>query len=819
MKRILYLTLIAVFGFWGHSGIAQVNVTIEMDLSQQTDLGGNNVQIYGEFNGWGNPTATYMTDLGNGIHSYTFTIDGTESWVVNDVFSFSTKYWTGSQTVREENVPNTCTNCTAFTNSGQPSYRKIVVPASDATYRFVFDACERSTYSAGSWDITPTENSFLDIQDDYTFTSSLKTSGMVTSSNTVTVSSGTTLEVDGSLETQAALISVAAEDVESASTAADVLSNTGNTTYITTGISSTVAYSGSKSVSVERTATNAQNNKEAIEYQFALNELGTYRIEFYAKSSGTASNSAWTNVYFRSGWPASGVSGFNVNNDSWTKYSLTGVEISKTGNYVMDIRVPNELGTFYFDDFKVLKEETNDKIIVESGASLITYAGFSDSLHTVVAHRTTSHSNGQYSFVGSPVYSETDSTKDLGMYVYSYDESVNFDTDAGLSRWIDQSANGNVTTLDAGIGYAAAGVQNLTFTGIPNVGTIEVSGLSHTPSASSDASNYGWNLLSNPYLSAINIEAFLDTNAHITQSVAIWDDGGSHLGRGSNSDYLTVNAIATVNGKNKSFEGYIGSMQGFFVQVLSDNTSVKFTESMRVTGNNSDATYFRTAQDRVDGVKLSLQTVDGKLQNELFIGLLEDATAGIDPEYDAPKLHGNDNLQFYSLIDDRKFAIQGIELAQGSKATLAYDLKSEESLKITVNELKLSNSEMTLLLHDAITGLTHNLTETTEIEFRSKAGSDQNRFTLTYGLANVLSSELASAEPLYRYLNGTLSVDFQEALEVSEFAAYDLSGQLITHEEGITGTTRHLDIPLHSKGITIVKIVTSKGQFTRKFIF
>lgn len=447
-------------------------------------------------------------------------------------------------------------------------------------------------------------------------------------------------------------------------------------------------------------------------------------------------------------------------------------------------------------------------LIINSGASLITFDG--NTTGNVTIKRNTRFANGRYSFVGSPVAADASITgADLGSTVYWYDEEVVYGAD-GLARWKNASA----LELTPGWGYAQAFQKEISFTGVPNDGEIEVTGLTHTaPDANHD--EHGWNLLSNPYPAAISAKAFLaqaDNKALLNGSIYLWDDHGSDQGRGDNGDYLTANALGNVNGPNGGvFNGYIGSMQGFFVKVASPNAdaSVKFTEDMRVIGVNADGNFFRTTESELN-LKLSLSNAAAGYYNELLVGLREDATVGLDKLYDADKMIGNDRLQFYSFIDGNKFAIQGLPVQWGISTELGFNLDADMELTLKVEQ---GGSDFYLL--DKVSRVVYDLSKETSFTFTAQAGKEQNRFELVYGAKSVLSASIQKLEPLYRYANGQLNISMKNG-SVSAYQIYDLSGKVIQSAE--ISNSAELSIPIQDQGVKIIRLMTTNGVFTRKLM-
>ncbi|MEQ9305927.1 MAG: FG-GAP-like repeat-containing protein, partial [Marinoscillum sp.] len=258
-------------------------------------------------------------------------------------------------------------------------------------------------------------------------------------------------------------------------------------------------------------------------------------------------------------------------------------------------------------------------LIVESGASLMTYAGKNVS-DNIIIKRDTRYAGGKYSFVGSPVKeNENVRTSGLGPIVYAYDEAQPYGDDDGLDRWIRQ----NNEILIPSKGYAQARQKEIAFTGVPNDGTVTIEGTySGTANDVINDASEGWTLVANPYPAAIGVNAFLTENDNIAGAVYIWDDNGSNTGRGSNSDYIIANAVEAINteptpaGGASRYNLHLGSAQGFFVKLLgTGDNEIVFTEDMRVSGSNSDGNFFR--KTTIPKIRLNLTDEQGLFKQTL----------------------------------------------------------------------------------------------------------------------------------------------------------------------------------------------------------
>lgn len=457
-------------------------------------------------------------------------------------------------------------------------------------------------------------------------------------------------------------------------------------------------------------------------------------------------------------------------------------------------------------------------IVVASGASLVTYA--SKTVDAVTLQRTTSYSDGRYSLVGTPVVYDAENTgSDLGSTVYYHDETENYDSDAGLLQW--KAANDEA--LQVGKGYAQAFQGAISFTGVPNSGTIDAP-ISHTESAAADASNRGFNLLSNPFSAAIDAAAFLTDNADIDGTIYLWDDPNSTEARGDAGDYLVWNDLGDVSGSTsgKSFAGQLGSMQGFFVKMTDAGSAyVTFSESQRLAGSNSDAGFFRKSTTTYPTIKLSLKSANSENDTryaETIVGFREDATEGVDRLYDAATFGSQFDFKIYSFIHGEKYAIQGMPYSLDTEVELGLDLSEGGDFVLQVKELTNANSGVAFLLTDHLTGEAYALSQGSEVPVEAVAGWSQYRFSLA-----IVSSTPLYSEPLafgadklqFRYVGGYLVASLQDAqLPISGYSIYNLNGQLMAQEEEVNELEMQVALP--AGRIYIVYIATADKVYVRR---
>ena len=445
----------------------------------------------------------------------------------------------------------------------------------------------------------------------------------------------------------------------------------------------------------------------------------------------------------------------------------------------------------------------NGALTVNSGSSLSTS---NDGLFIGVGvfHRTTRYADGKYSMVGTPVQQNSSNTADdLGVSandVYTYNESIAYGAD-GINRWeIASSAQ-----LVPGQGYAQANKQNLFFVGRPNVGTITVAG---TYTEDTDDANEGWNLIANPYTTAIDVGDFLTENTNVTGAIYIWDDNGSNSGRGTNADYIVANGSMATNttaaGGHTRYNNHIGSAQGFFVKLNSAaDTDIDFKSAMRVVGNNSDDNFFRKASLPI--VRLNLTNPEG-LFKQAVIGFAEDATADqINKTYDAQAFNASVDNGLFTLKAGRTFSLNGMPVGWEN---IQLQLNAGESGLYTIS-VELEDYDAALYLRDKSTGDVIDL-RNDQYTFSSNAGIYTDRFELISNPSGVLGLE--QNEVFIYAVEHTMYIQ-QSSVEDHEYQLFDMNGkQLLTTK--VENQNAEVNLSSLPSGIYLV----FDGQKTHKII-
>ncbi len=368
-----------------------------------------------------------------------------------------------------------------------------------------------------------------------------------------------------------------------------------------------------------------------------------------------------------------------------------------------------------------------------------------------------------YTYWSSPIVDETIGDALSGSYapMIFYYNSANF-YDANLDGFDDNQDDwvrvGGAHVMSSGRGYVAMGaitgtfsptqIQNATFSGEVNNGVItEIVATNSSP----NTSVYDYNLVGNPYPSAISADEFILQNPNVGGTLYFWthvdDISISNPGPDAQNfhpdDYATYNltgGVATAAASNSGSNapnGFIGSGQAFFIGADSNGT-VQFNNSMRNIGF-VNTQFFRTATNndplRVkDRVWLDLTNEDGAF-NQTLIGFFDEATQGYDRRYDGEYLNSNTYLSLYSRMNETSYTIQGKPTFKlDDKIILGFEANIVGNLKLSISQLEgiLSSEDVSIFLIDNDLEVVHNLKESDYNFEISQSGTYNNRFEIVF---------------------------------------------------------------------------------------
>ncbi|MFN7014424.1 MAG: T9SS sorting signal type C domain-containing protein, partial [Bacteroidia bacterium] len=423
---------------------------------------------------------------------------------------------------------------------------------------------------------------------------------------------------------------------------------------------------------------------------------------------------------------------------------------------------------------------------------------------------------------------------------------------SGLGNWV---AAANEIMIPA-TGYIVRGPDNFTSTaqnftanfvnGIPNNGVITTAisrgnftGGSYNGTNGAQITRFddNWNLVGNPYPSAIRALDFLNLNTNIEGAIRLWTHTnlpssaisspfyGTTQSNYTPADYITYNGLGTVSGP-AGFNGFIAGGQGFFVQ-MNDGA----TATQNITFNNSlrSATYtnnqfYRNAQveENSDLVasRIWLDIIDSANNSDrTLLGYTEGATAEKDRLFDAVTAAGL-SMKIYSLLDNDMMTIQGksYPLDVNDKVNLGVNISSNGNYSIAIAALDGVASDLPIYLEDKQLNLIHNLRQS-PYSFTATIGQSNDRFVLRYNNETLGNNDFVLDNEVMVISNNTIQVISNTTL-IRNVRIYNVLGQLLLDSNAVSVTTFETSKIQKSNTALFVQVTLENGaKVTKKIVF
>lgn len=395
-----------------------------------------------------------------------------------------------------------------------------------------------------------------------------------------------------------------------------------------------------------------------------------------------------------------------------------------------------------------------------------------------------------------------------------------------------------------GAADAEAQTFNANFTGLPNNGIV-------TQDVVGDNVTNKWNLLSNPYPSALDIEAFLEDNqAFLDGTIYLWTHnnrivptvpGDDDVYSYNPSDYASYNFSGPVATRGQSALSednpaedtdinnnvptqFLAAGQAFFVKGLSGG-EVTFSNLYRGGTNNN---FFRPAPTTpIDNWEMSgkhrvwLNLTGTDAFNQILVGYVENATNDLDWGYDGAQFGGN-KVTLYSILDNNNLVIQGRALPFNNQdeVPLGYKTTLTGTLTISIDHYDGFFEGQDVYMEDKLLDVIHNLKQA-DYSFAAVPGTFNERFVLRFQPSEELGTpdqELANGLLVYRDNGGIrIKSDLQDLEQVT---VYDLLGRAVFEKKAVGGNELAIENVVMNEQPLIVKVQLADGAVvSRKIVY
>ena len=396
---------------------------------------------------------------------------------------------------------------------------------------------------------------------------------------------------------------------------------------------------------------------------------------------------------------------------------------------------------------------------------------------------------------------------------------------------------------------AIPGIYTATFEGKPNNGIVR-----HNVTGSTVVDR--WNLIGNPYPSAISADKFLHLNADpllntvLSGTLYFWTHNtniaetapGAGIYTYNAGDYASWNKTGgtstraatdvanggvpgdnTINSAIPS--GYIAAGQAFFAKGI-ETGAVIFNNDMREATQNNQ--FFRPGTPEpinnwdITGKHRVWLNLKGETKGfcQTLVGYIENATNDLDNLYDGDSFGGN-QVTFYSVLATKKLVIQGRSLPFNNQdeVPLGYKTSLTGTLTISIDDFDGLFSGQDIYLEDKLLNIVHDL-KASAYNFTTASGTFDERFVLRYLPAQDLGTPgkeaITKSVLLFQEQN---TIFIKSPLEnLQQVTIYDLLGRIVYQQSKIGATDWSAQNVVMNEQSLIVKIILENGQVINKKI-
>lgn len=352
-----------------------------------------------------------------------------------------------------------------------------------------------------------------------------------------------------------------------------------------------------------------------------------------------------------------------------------------------------------------------------------------------------------------------------------------------------------------------------------------------------------WNLVGNPYPSAIDAEKFLILNpTSIEGTIWIWKHGiaptstispfySNFTYNYSSTDYLKYNLLGSTD---TTFGGKIASGQGFMVcmksgigSLVSAGTTaslnvytrnINFNNNLRSVNNTfapyNNTDFYRTTSNQTEtsGEKHRIWLdIINNTSNQIdttLLGYTSNATFGKDNFYDGIFVpRGEVNL--FSLINDESFIIQGRPLPfdENDVVPMGVNIVSAGSHTIAIKKTDgMFVDEVSIYLEDTQLNSIHDLKQSPYV-FVSQTGIFNNRFLLRYSNTTLGNPNFETLDNSVVVATNCGELTIKSNIEnIQDISVYDILGRQLFEANRINNTSFMASNISSSQQVLIVKI-------------
>lgn len=480
---------------------------------------------------------------------------------------------------------------------------------------------------------------------------------------------------------------------------------------------------------------------------------------------------------------------------------------------------------------KVVNHNTGDgsNFIVADGGNLIQIENDAVNTGNIEVRKafTFSGERKQYNYVSSPtvgtnvksIYTGTEDPTLSAMYYMENNDRFGNSNGAYIA--------GRALALQENkTGTDGTSANPAKFRGVPFNGTLDY------PLAFTNAA-HGYNLVGNPYPSALSIEELYEANlSAINSTFYFWDNrgnaaftqAGSSYGGDSYAKYNAISSTGTGSGTKapnapdatRVPNGFVSPAQGFLVQAKAAGQVLKFSNTkMRVSSGTIN--FFGKSgagtESEKDRYWLTLKA-PSSIETMMAVVYFDRGQKAAGPE-DSENSGSSDEI--YSMVGVQGLSINGLPVFDNEDVVaVGYRAFAAGTHTISLfNREGTFNNGQSIYLKDKQFNTITDLTQG-DYTFETQKGTFTNRFEILYKPQTILATDQTKSSSVMVYRDAEDFVVQSSDKKIDWVEVYDMSGRLYKTIKGGDNTVRFSAQEM-AQGMYILKIVR-EGEVSSKRI-
>jgi|WetSurMetagenome_2_1015567.scaffolds.fasta_scaffold00144_2 hypothetical protein len=333
----------------------------------------------------------------------------------------------------------------------------------------------------------------------------------------------------------------------------------------------------------------------------------------------------------------------------------------------------------------------------------------------------------------------------------------------------------------------------------------------------------GWNLLGNPFTSAMSATTFINVNGTAGSNSLDPNYNAVYIYNGNTYSYIGSEIPGYPNASGTFGSSNIQAGQGFFVLANFNGVTFNITNAMQT----HDQAVVMTKSTKNDEAwpGLQLKAKKGDIESMTMIAFNNAMTAGLDPGYDVGLFSSGADVEIYTLLEEDNgtyFARQAAPYPESDTLSVAIGVDAPTGGSVTFSAFTIPLPDYKFYLEDRLAGVSTDLTSSTYTAVLPENTYGTGRFYLR--LKEGTKTDVTPVPDDPGLLNISLWSDNNTVYvkgTVSSGAiayVYGLSGNLIYENHLTEGNYNTFTVDRATNGIYIVRIADGTKAVTKKLL-